>query len=110
MADNWEKYDISHEKRVLFVNGVDVKADEHQNLHIIPANESVYKGFATIKRGDIIRIKGYLIDWHPFDADKTYKTALSFKESSWEKVGGSFSYLCMQFFVTELYASGYIFR
>lgn len=52
-----------HEKRLMITRGKNYKSEEAENLHLIPANESIYRGFSTIKRGDIVIIKGYLIDW-----------------------------------------------
>lgn len=112
MADRWKQFEVRYEKRLMSTSGDNFKRDEAENLHIIPANESIYKGFSTIKSGDIVIIKGYLIDWRgtgEFSRNKM-QTARDFTTISDQKAGGRITGLCMQFFVTELYANGYLFK
>lgn len=111
MAENWKKYKVSHDQRVLFVHN-NVNFAEWTNLHIIPSNNFIRKGFYTISRGDEVYLKGYLIDWNgigDFDYFKI-KTARSFGDTSQEKVGGNFTWLCSQFFVEELNVNGFTYK
>ena len=111
MAENWKDYRIEHERRALLVYG-DVKVGEWENLHIIPATKNVYAGLKTIHVGDIVSLKGYLINWQgtgKYDYLKI-ETALSFETESKDKLGGRFTWLCMQFFATELNVRGYIYK
>lgn len=110
LADNWKTIKVTHDARVLYTYADNL--DEHENIHIIPANETIYKGFSTVKRGDIVNIKGYLIDWNGTE-DFSYvkfETALNFFTPHKYKYGGQTAWLCMQFMVTELYANGYLFK
>ena len=108
MANNWKNYKVNHEKRLMKVSG-NVVFGEWENLHIIPANKNVRAGLNTLKKGDIISLKGFLVDWNPVGSNKKTKTALSFSTASEERAGGKFTWLCMQVFVTELSANGYVF-
>jgi len=110
-AKNWKKYKVKHEQRLMIVLN-QVNLNEFANLHIIPANDIIRKGFKTISRGDDVYLKGYLIDWNgigEYDYFKI-KTARSFNEESKERPGGNFALLCLQFFVEELNANGYTFK
>ena len=111
MSENWKDYRIEHERRAMFVYG-DVKVGEWENLHIIPATKNVYAGLKTIRVGDIVSLKGYLINWQGTGQYNYLKieTALSFVTESKEKLGGRFTWLCMQFFATELDVRGYIYK
>lgn len=111
MATNWKMYKVKHERRAMFVYG-NVVLGEWENMHIIPANKNIRFGFDTIKKGDEVQIKGFLINWQgvpPYDYIKI-KTALSFDTISSEKLGGRITWLCMQLYVTELRANGYIYK
>jgi len=117
MADNWKKFRIRHEQRGAWVHviGDEVnlyKPNEWSNVHIIPKNEIIRNGFKTIKRGDIVRIKGFLVDWQGSDEYDYFgiQTARNFADYSEQKLGGQTTLLCMQLFVTELLANGYIFK
>ena len=110
MAEDWKKYKVTHERRAMFVYG-GIKVGEWENLHIIPANNNIRRGFDTVKRGDNILLKGFLINWQGTGAYDylNMKTALSFETISEEKLAGRITWLCMQFLVTELTANGYTF-
>ena len=111
MGEDWKNYRIKHERRAMFVYG-DVKVGEWENLHIIPATKNIYAGLKTVRVGDIISLKGYLINWQgtgQYNYLKT-ETALSFITESKEKLGGRFTWLCMQFFATELEVRGYVYK
>ena len=115
MADNWKNYKIEHEQRLLLVkplNGENLTADEWNNIHIIPSNTNIHKGFHTVKKGDDIYLKGYLIDWNGLGEFNYFKikTARYFGEASSEQAGGRFTYLCTQFLVEELNVNGYTFK
>lgn len=111
MAKNWRNYQVKHERRAMFVYG-DTKVGEWENLHIIPTSKNIYAGLKTIRKGDIVSLKGYLINWQGTQQYSNLKveTALSFVTESKEKLGGRFTWLCMQFFLTELNARGYIYK
>ena len=115
--DNWQKINVSHEYRVLiwqydYADKPVVNMAEISNFHIIPANNNVRRGFDTLSPGDVIFIKGYLVDWHDMGKYKEYeyKTALTPGEIADFKLGGKVSGLCRQFYVTQLQANGYIFE
>ena len=115
MADNWQKFKIKHEQRYVWVytnNAVLYKSNEWSNIHIIPKNKTIRNGFKTIRRGDIVKIKGFLVDWQGSGIYDYFKiqTAKNFAEYSEQKLGGQKTLLCMQLFVTELFANGYIFK
>lgn len=111
MAKNWKEYRVKHEKRAMLVYG-DVKIGEWENLHIIPATRNIYKGLKTIHVGDVVSIKGYLINWQGTGEYNNLKieTALSFETESKEKIGGRFTWLCMQLLATELKVRNYIYK
>lgn len=114
---NWQKIDISHEYRTLmwqytYSDNPTVDIAEISNSHIIPANNNIRRAFDTLSPGDIIFIKGYLIDWHDTGefAEYEYKTALTAGEIADFKIGGKISGLCRQFYVTYLEADGYSYQ
>ena len=114
---NWQKIDVSHEYRVLlwqymYADKPIVDNSEISNSHIIPANNNIRRGFDTLSQGDVIFIKGYLVDWHDMGKYKEYeyKTALTPGEIADFKIGGKISGLCRQFYVTELIANGYSYK
>jgi len=111
MAENWKKFKIKHERRVMLVYG-DIKVGEWENIHIIPATENIRRGFETIKAGDDILLKGFLINWQGTGNYNYLKmeTALSFETISKEQIAGRNSWLCMQLYATELRANGYIYK
>lgn len=111
MAKNWKEYRIEHERRAMIVYG-DYKVGEWENLHIIPTSKNIYAGLKTVRAGDIVSLKGYLINWKGTGeyANVKIETALSFATESKEKIGGRFTWLCMQFFLTELEVRGYIYK
>ena len=115
MASNWEKYKVTHEQRVVIVypqENYPLKMDEWNNIHIIPSNTSVHKGFYTIKKGDNVYLKGYLLDWNGVGEFSYFKlkSARYFGEVSKNLIGGRLSFLCTQFFVEELNVNGYTFK
>jgi hypothetical protein len=117
MADNWHQFKIKHEQRGAWVSVPDKKStlykpEEWSNVHVIPKNQTTRNGFKTIKRGDIVRIKGYLVDWQGGGIYDNFKiqTARHFADISEQRLGGQLTLLCMQLFFTELFANGYIFK
>lgn len=114
---NWQKIKVGHEYRVLTwqwqrSDKVTVNMDEISNSHVIPANTAVRRGFDTIRKGDIVYLKGFLLDWNPLGEfeDIKYKTALTAGEIADFKIGGRISGLCRYFYVTELAVGGYMFK
>ena len=115
MADNWKKYKVKHEQRLLLIKPTGNKkiiSDEWNNIHIIPSNTNIHKGFHTVKKGDDVYLKGYLIDWRGVGEFSNFKarTARYFGEASKELAEGNFTYLCAQFFVQELNVNGHTFK
>ena len=111
MAQNMKDYKVEHERRVMIVYG-DIVIGEWENIHVIPATRNIRLGFDTVNKGDNISLKGFLINWQGTDFYDyiKMKTALSFESISEEKIAGRVSWLCMQFFVTEMTVNGYIFK
>ena len=114
---NWQKIKVGHEYRVLTwqwqrSDKVTVNMDEISNSHVIPANTAVRRGFDTIRKGDIVYLNGFLLDWNPLGEfeDIKYKTALTAGEIADFKIGGRISGLCRYFYVTELAVGGYTFK
>lgn len=114
---NWQKIKVGHEYRVLTwqwqrSDKVTVNMDEISNSHVIPANTAVRRGFDTIRKGDIVYLNGFLLDWNPLGEfeDIKYKTALTAGEIADFKIGGRISGLCRYFYVTELAVGGYMFK
>ena len=114
---NWQKIKVGHEYRVMTwrwssADKVTVSHDEISNSHIIPASTAIRRGFDTINKGDIVYIKGFLLDWNPVGefADIDFKTALTPGEIADFKLGGRISGLCRYFYVTELTVKGYAFE
>lgn len=114
---NWQKIAVSHEYRVLiwqydYDDNPVVNMSDISNSHIIPANNNIRRAFDTLSSGDIIFIKGYLIDWHDTGefAEYEYKTALTPGEIADFKIGGKTSGLCRQFYVTQIIADGYSYQ
>ena len=114
---NWQKIKVTHEYRVVrwrwsSADKVTLNRDEISNSHVIPASTAIRRGFDTISRGDIVYMKGFLLDWNPlgeFD-DIDFKTALTAGEIADFKLGGRVSGLCRYFYVTELTVKGYAFK
>lgn len=114
---NWQKIKVGHEYRVLTwqwqrSDKVTVNMDEISNSHVIPANTAVRRGFDTIRKGDIVYLNGFLLDWNPLGEfeDINFKTALTAGEIADFKIGGRISGLCRYFYVTELAVGGYTFK
>lgn len=114
---NWQKIKVGHEYRVMTwqwqrSDKVTVNMDEISNSHVIPANTAVRRGFDTIRKGDIVYLNGFLLDWNPLGEfeDIKYKTALTAGEIADFKIGGRISGLCRYFYVTELAVGGYMFK
>lgn len=114
---NWQKIKVGHEYRVLTwqwqrSDKVTVNMNEISNSHVIPANTAVRRGFDTIRKGDIVYLNGFLLDWNPLGEfeDIKYKTALTAGEIADFKIGGRISGLCRYFYVTELAVGGYMFK
>lgn len=114
---NWQKIKVGHEYRVMTwrwssADKVTVSHDEISNSHIIPASTAIRRGFDTINKGDIVYIKGFLLDWNPVGefAGIDFKTALTPGEIADFKLGGRISGLCRYFYVTELTVKGYAFE
>lgn len=114
---NWQKIKVEHEYRVLTwqwqrSDKVTVNMDEISNSHVIPANTAVRRGFDTIRKGDIVYLNGFLLDWNPLGEfeDINFKTALTAGEIADFKIGGRISGLCRYFYVTELAVGGYMFK
>lgn len=114
---NWQKIKVGHEYRVLTwqwqrSDKVTVNMDEISNSHVIPANTAVRRGFDTIRKGDIVYLNGFLLDWNPLREfeDINFKTALTAGEIADFKIGGRISGLCRYFYVTELAVGGYTFK
>lgn len=58
------------------------------NFHIIPANSEIYKELKTVKKDDIIEIKGYLVDvyWNNVNSWKTSTSYLDTGDGACEIV------------------------
>lgn len=115
--ENWQKFKIEHDYRIMHtllskLEGIPIyKDDELQNIHTIPATKNIRRGFDTVKRGDVIKLEGYLVDWREMGefADTLEQGALKMSEISEEKIGGEYANLCMFLYVTKLVANGYIY-
>lgn len=114
---NWQKIKVTHEYRVVrwkwsTADKVTLNKDEISNSHVIPASTAIRRGFDTISKGDIVYMKGFLLDWNPVGefADIDFKTALTAGEIADFKLGGRISGLCRYFYVTELAVKGYLFK
>lgn len=114
---NWQKIDISHEYRLLkigyrYEDAPIVKFSEYSNLHILPANKTIRRGLDTIRKGDIIFIKGWLLDFFGIGEFNgvEFTTALGQSEISDDKYGGKIAGKCYYLFVTELIVGDYIFK
>lgn len=114
---NWQKLDVNHEYRVLHISyeyedKPVFRYNEFSNLHILPANKKIRKGFDTINKGDIVFVKGWLLDWKGTGElkDIEFKTALSQGEISDDKYGGKISGKCYYLYVTELIVDEYKFK
>lgn len=65
----WRVYDISDLAPV----GGEADVDrQSSNNHIVPANETIRTKVKKVRRGDHIRIKGYLVDIHAEKPDGSY--------------------------------------
>ncbi len=114
---NWQKIDVSHEYRVVlwewkYKDNPVVNRDEISNNHILTANLNVRRGFDTIKKGDLVYLSGYLLDWEPLGeySDMVMKTALTPGEIADFKLGGKTSNLCRYFYVERLETRGYVYQ
>lgn len=114
---NWQKFAVKHEYRTLFYRYeyADRPVFNHgdfNNLHILPASNAVRRAFDTLQNGDIVLLKGLLIDWRDTGefAAFPYKTAESIGQIADFKLGGQISGLCYYLYVTELTTGGYVFR
>lgn len=117
MADNWKEFKIKHEQRGAWVYIKNdkpslYKPSEWSNVHIIPKNQTIRNGFKTVKKGDIVKIEGFFVDWQGTGAYNSFtiQTARNFADISEQKLGGQETLLCIQLFVTKLFANGYVFK
>ena len=115
---NWQKISVKHEYRVVswnyeYKNPPFFRIEDVSNFHILPATLSIRRGMDTIRQGDIIFIKGYLLDWKgtgKFD-DVKFTTALYEGQTSDQKYGGNkLSFKCFYLYVTDLIVNGYAFN
>ena len=114
---NWQKIIFKHEYRLLkskyyYKDNPIYKHNEIGNVHVLPANISVRRGIDTIKKGDVVYVKGWLLDWKGTKEfnDVEFKTAMSHGEISQEKYGGKISGKCYYLYLTELVVGDYIFK
>lgn len=114
---NWQKFEISHEYRTLFyryeyADRPIFNYGDFNNLHILPASNAVRRAFDILKPGDIVSLKGLLIDWRDTGefAAFPYRTAQTIGQIADFKLGGQISGLCYYLYVTELATDGYIYR
>jgi len=114
---NWQKIKMKHEYRVIlyswqYADHPIVHKNEISNSHIIPATTAVRRGFDTLKTGDIICLKGYLVDWSGIHhkTEINFNTALTPGEIADFYLGGQDSGLCRQFYVTRLIADDHVYQ
>lgn len=98
-----------HEYRLLW-SCPEIDRNYFNNYHIIPANENLKKGLETLHNGDIIRIKGVLVNvkvpnWHEM------KTGTSHSMTHQDQfAGGLYTGMCFIIYLKELVVDGYIYR
>lgn len=114
---NWQKISFTHEYRLLrssyrYKDNPIYRHNEVGNVHVLPANISVRRGIDTINKGDIVFVKGWLLDWKGTEKfkDIEFKTALTHGEISKERYGGRISGKCYYLYLTELIVGEYIFK
>lgn len=91
------------------------QADEEYNYlkshvshnHIIPANKKILKALKAVKRGQIIKLDGYLVDVYDSNIDKFAMTSLSLTDTNESARGGG---ACEIMYVTKIQVGEKIFK
>ena len=67
------------------------------NMHMVPANPWVFKKLKDVRRGDVVRLKGFLVD---IDSDSGFRWRTSLRRD--DTGNGS----CELFYVEDIYIEG----
>ena len=106
-----EKFDrcFKHEYRLLW-SCPDIDRKYFNNNHMIPANRTIKKGLETLHKGDIVYIKGLLVnvkvpDWDMMltgtSHDMTHKNQFA---------GGLYTGMCFLVYLQKLAVNGYVYE
>ncbi len=113
-------FEFSHEYRYLWTK---IKRDKNchavryidediNNNHTIPANETVAKGLAILKAGDIAYLEGYAVAWEDVATGEGMISSTYVGQVHEEQLYGGKpnAGLCRQLFLTRIIFDGYEFK
>lgn len=71
-SNRWCNWHIYTDEELAKVGGVSAVDRQSSNNHIIPANDAVKKNLKKVKKGDHLKLKGYLVSINGTKSDKTF--------------------------------------
>ena len=106
-----EKFDtcFKHEYRLLW-SCPEISTEYFNNYHIIPANDNLLKGVATLKKGDVVHVEGLLVNvkvpaWNEMltgtSHNMTHKNQFA---------GGLYTGMCFILYLQKLMVDGYVYE
>lgn len=114
---NWQKIKVTHEYRAVYwrykyADNPIVHDEEISNNHIIPANSNIRRSFDIMEKGQIVYMKGFLVDWKGQNQYSSidFKSATKQGEFASFRLGGDISYLCRQFYVTQVIYNNFVYE
>lgn len=106
-----EKFDtcFRHEYRLLW-SCPEISSNYFNNYHMIPATDSLRKGLETLKKGDIVYIKGRLVNVK-LPNGYEMNTGLSHNMTHKDQfAGGQYSGMCFILFLEKMAVDGFIYE
>ncbi len=97
-SGRWVFWRVNSDSELDLVGGENAIVSQSSNNHLIPANKYIEKKVKKIKKGDHIRIKGYLVNVHATKSDGSWWSVDS--STSREDSGGG---ACEVIYVTDVY-------
>lgn len=107
-----EKFDscFGHEYRLLW-SCHEINRDYFNNYHMIPATNKIKKGLETLIKGDIVYIKGRLVDVKVPDWSEDMHTGTSHNMTHENQfAGGMYTGMCFIIYLEELAVNGYLYK
>ena len=100
---------FKHEYRLLW-SCPEISQDYFNNYHIIPANDNLRKGLETLHNGDIVYVKGVLVNvkvpgWFEMKTGTSHN--MTHKD---QFAGGQYTGMCFILYLREMPANGYIYK
>lgn len=118
---NWQKFDVKHDYRVFMIRASNVhdmpvfNNEEVSNNHTIPANKNIRRAFDIIKKGRLVYLEGYWVDWWG-KVDGMYDISFDSPREIGQYhdknflYGGQITGKCRQIYVTKVIYNGYVYE